>query len=157
MRRTQRFEAMKKHPVADQAQNKFASAVRSYAPRVAGKLPLLLPFKEGIAELRAKHASYKTIAGILRDIDVVVSHFTVARFCREVLELTPRPSRPRKASARTVEQHSSSHPKANRIVKADNSRRTKRGIQSGESDPPGPRVAHQEDVGGPRIADINTV
>ena len=124
---------------------------------MAGKLTRLLPFKEGIAELRRKRASYETIADILRNIDVAVSRFTVARFCREVLELKPRPSQSRQASARTVEQHSSSHPKANRIRKADRSRATKPAKQSGESDTPGPHVAHQEDSGGPRIADINTV
>jgi hypothetical protein len=62
MVRPQRLEAMKKHSVTDQAQIKFASAVRNYVPKVAGKLPLLMPFKEGIAELRRKHASYETIA-----------------------------------------------------------------------------------------------
>ena len=64
MVRPQRFEAMKNHSVADQAQIKFASAVRNYVPKVAGKLPLLMPSKEGIAELRRKHASYEATACI---------------------------------------------------------------------------------------------
>lgn len=55
---------MKKRSVADPAQITFASAVRNYVPKVAGKLPLLMPFKEGIAELRRKRASYETIASI---------------------------------------------------------------------------------------------
>jgi len=157
MVRPQTLEAMKKHSVADQAQIKFASAVRNYVPKVAGKLPLLMPFKEGIAELRRKHASYKTIASILRDMDVAVSHFTVARFCLEVLELTRPASRSRKASARTVKQHSSSNPKAMRMPKADSAPTTKRAKQSGEGDTLAPSAARQEDAGGPRIADINTV
>ena len=57
------------------------------------------PLKEGIAELRRKRASYQAIAEILRDIDVPVSHVTVARFCRDVLESTPRRA-DRKATAR---------------------------------------------------------
>ncbi len=61
MLRPQRLEAMKKRSVA---QIKFASAVRNYVPKVAGKLPLLMPFKEGIAELRRKHASYEATASI---------------------------------------------------------------------------------------------
>ena len=148
---------MKKRSVADPAQIKFASAVRNYVPKVAGKLPLLKPYKEGIAELRRKHASYETIASILRDIDVAVSHFTVARFCLEVLELTPSSSRSRKASAGTAKHHSRSNPKAKRIPKTDSARMTKRAKQSGEGDTPAPSAARQEDAGGPRIADINTV
>ena len=64
MLRPQRLKAMKKRSVADPAQIKFASAVRNYVPKVAGKLPLLMPSKEGIAELRRKHASYETIVSI---------------------------------------------------------------------------------------------
>ena len=80
---------MNEHSAADLAQDKFTSAVRNYEPRMAGKLSKLLPFKEGITELRRKRASYETIADILRNIDVAVSRFTVARFCREILKLKP--------------------------------------------------------------------
>jgi hypothetical protein len=139
------------------AQNQFATAVRNFTPKPSAKFQKLLPFKNGITELRRKGASYETIADILRNINVVVSHDTVTRFCREVLELTPRSSRPRKASARTMQQHSSSNPKAHRIRKADSSRATKCVMQSGESDAPGPRVARQDDAGGPRIADPHTI
>ena len=148
---------MKKPSVADQAQIKFASAVRNYVPKVAGKLPLLMPFKEGIAELRRKHASYETIASILRDIDVAVSHFTVARFCLEVLKLTAPSSGSRKASARTVKQHPRSNPKAKRIPKPNSVGTIKRPKQLDEGDTLAPHAARQEDAGGPRIADINTV
>ena len=65
---------MKKRSVADPAQIKFASAVRNYAPKVAGKLPLLMPFKEGIAELRRKHASYKSIANAVSVRNTVGLH-----------------------------------------------------------------------------------
>lgn len=40
----------------------------------------LAPFKDGIAELRRKKASFVTIAGLLKDEGVVVSYKTVARF-----------------------------------------------------------------------------
>ena len=40
---------------------------------------------EGIAELRNKGASYATIAGILRNINIPVSCDTIFRFCHEVL------------------------------------------------------------------------
>jgi hypothetical protein len=65
---------MKKRSVADPSQIKFASAVRNHAPKVAGKLPLLMPFKEGIAELRRKHASYKIIANAVSVRNAVGLH-----------------------------------------------------------------------------------
>ena len=139
------------------AQNKFATAVRDFTPKLSAKFQKLLPFKDGIAELRRKGASYEAIADILRNTNVVVSHDTVTRFCRQILGLTPRSSRPRKASARSVQQHSSSSPKAYRIRKEDSSHATKRVTQSRENDTPGPLVARQEDAGGPRIADPNTI
>jgi hypothetical protein len=49
---------------SDSPTKRFENAVRNYVPKVAGKLPLLMPFKEGIAELRRKHASYETIVSI---------------------------------------------------------------------------------------------
>ena len=142
---------------AELAQNQFATAVRNFTPKLSPKFQKLLPFKDGIAELRRKGASYETIADILRNTNVVVSHDTVTRFCREVLKLTRRSSRPRKTSVRPVQQHSSSNPKAHRICQADSSPATKRAMQSRESETPSPRVARQEDAGGPHIADINTI
>jgi hypothetical protein len=143
--------------VAELAQNQFATAVRNFTPKLSAKFQKLLPFKDGIAELRRKGASYETITDILRNANVVVSHDTVTRFCRDVMELTPWSSRPRKASARTVQQHSSSSPKAHRIRKADSACATKCATQSRKSDTPGPRVARQEVAGGPRLADPNTI
>ena len=75
---------------AELAQNQFATAVRNFTPKPSAKFQKLLPLKDGIAELRRKGAFYAIIADILRSTNVVVSHDTVARFCREVLELTPR-------------------------------------------------------------------
>lgn len=40
----------------------------------------LVPFKDGITELRRKKASFATIAGLLKDEGVVVSYKTIARF-----------------------------------------------------------------------------
>jgi len=60
------------------ATSKFASAARDYSPKASGRFRKLLPFNEGLAELRHKHASYRTIAGILREIGVIVSHNSTA-------------------------------------------------------------------------------
>ena len=74
---------------SDPAASKLACAARDYSPKASSRFGKLLPFKESIAELRHKHASYRTIAGILREIGVTVSHNSVARFCREVIGVAP--------------------------------------------------------------------
>jgi hypothetical protein len=84
----------------DLAKSQFATAVRNFTPRASPKFQRLMTFKEGIAELRQKGASYETIADILRNIDVAVSHDTVARFCHEVLGLTPAHRGRRKKAGR---------------------------------------------------------
>src|SRR5664279_6357649 len=96
--------------VAELAQNQFATAVRNFTPKLSAKFQKLLPFKDGIAELRRKGASYETIADILRNTNVVVSHDTVTRFCHEALGLTPAQRRRRKTSARRATQKSLSRP-----------------------------------------------
>ena len=72
------------------AEKTFDAAVRSYERRAGGKIQALMPHKKGIAELRGKQASFRTIANLLKRAGVDVSHDTVARFCREILAQTPR-------------------------------------------------------------------
>ena len=127
---------------AELAQNQFATAVRNFTPKLSAKFQKLLPFKDGIAELRRKGASYETIADILRNTNVTVSHDTVARFCRELLDLTPAQRRRRKTSARRATQKPRSPPQTLNIPN--------HAAQA-------PRVARQENAGGPHIADINTI
>jgi len=116
---------------AELVQNRFATAVRNFTPKPSAKFQKLLPFKDGIAELRRKGASYETIADILRNTNVAVSHDTVTRFCREVLELTPAQRRRRQTSSR-------------------------RATPKPHSRPP---TLHAPDhtARGPHIADINTI
>ncbi len=55
----------------------------------------LVPFKDGIAELRRKKASYATIAELLKGEGVVVSYRTVARFHQKfvAVELRSKPTK----------------------------------------------------------------
>ena len=76
------------------AEKSFDAAVRGYERRAGGKIQALMAHKKGIAELRAKQASFRTIANLLKRAGVDVSHDTVARFCHEVLEQTPRRKAP---------------------------------------------------------------
>jgi len=67
----------------------FDAAVKNYKRRVGGKIQALMARRKGIAELRGKQASFRTIANLLKQAGVDVSHDTVARFCHEVLEQAP--------------------------------------------------------------------
>lgn len=116
----------------EKARNDFAAAVRNFTPPLSAKFQMLLPFKEGIAELRRKGASYETIAEILRNMSVAVSHDTVTVFCHVVLGIPPAKRRKRKRSVKTLVHQPSS------------SRSPKRSDAH-----PAPR--------GPRIADPNTI
>lgn len=57
----------------------------------------MMPYKEGIAELRKKKASFRTIVHLLKQSGITVSHDTVFRFCRAYIkpeQHSKRKSRP---------------------------------------------------------------
>jgi hypothetical protein len=62
----------------------FDAKVQSFEAPAEQRFHLLLPFKEGIIRLRKKNASSRTIAELLKQLGVTVSHNTIARFCREL-------------------------------------------------------------------------
>ena len=98
----------------DQTNQRFAEAVRDYAPTVSRKRQKLVPLKLGIAELRRKGASYQTITDILRAADVPVSRTTVVRFCQDVLQPAHRRKQRRPSSGSSPpEPHRSSMPPMN--------------------------------------------
>jgi hypothetical protein len=108
----------------------FATVVREFTPALPAKLRAMLPFKEGIAELRRKGASCVTIAEILRNTNVAVSHDTVRRFCHTVLGAAPDHRQKRTRHAKTV------------------AHRPPRPQEHGPSQPPrrGPRVADPNNI-----------
>ena len=77
----------------------FDAKVQSFEAPVGARFHALLPFKEGIIRLRTKKASCRTIAELLKQLGVTVSHNTVARFCREVCAPTT-PHRSRRIAAK---------------------------------------------------------
>jgi hypothetical protein len=117
--------------VTQVARSDFATAVRNFTPSAPAKFQTLLPFKEGIAELRRKGASYETIADILRNLNVAVSHDTVTRFCHKVLGFAPAQRRRRKQRVSTVAQRP-----RNRPLKAEDTNHAAQG----------PRVADPNNV-----------
>jgi len=74
------------------AKKPFQQAAREYdnTPKLFRRL---LPFKDGIAELRQKRASYATIAELLTDEGITVSRKTLTRFCRKFLASVSRSKR----------------------------------------------------------------
>ena len=82
--------------VTASATQQFAAAVRDFTPKESVRFQKLMPFKDGIAELRRKHASYVVIADILRNMNVAVSHDTVGRFCQMIFGVVPARRRHRK-------------------------------------------------------------
>jgi len=118
-------------------EHRLAEAVKNYVPRVSAKWKKLVSLQEGILELRRKRASYRTIAQILRNIDVQVSHVTVRRFCLQVSKSKRRRKQPCKATGKPMYHEAHSQPqirnKRSRVVQTS------------------------RQPGGPRIADPNTI
>lgn len=82
----------------------FDAAVRTFERKLSARFQTLMPYKDGIADLRAKNASFRTIAQLLKQAGVSVSHDTVARFCNAVIAQTqPRQKNRQKAGAGVAE------------------------------------------------------
>lgn len=79
-------------------QKRLAEAAANFTPACPPKYEALMPFRESIATLRRKGASYRAITDILHTVRVSVSLDTVARFCREMVEQR----QPRKTRRRPV-------------------------------------------------------
>ncbi|HEX3625375.1 MAG TPA: hypothetical protein VH280_08120 [Verrucomicrobiae bacterium] len=82
--------------VTAEAKARLAEAVKNYAPPAPEKYRALNEVKESIIALRERKASYETIRTLLHEsAGIEVSHQTVARYCREVLDAA-RPKKPRR-------------------------------------------------------------
>ena len=82
--------------VSAEAKARLAEAVNHYTPPAPEKYRALNEVKESIIALRERKASYETIRAMLHEnAGIEVSHQTVARYCREVLD-SAKPKRPRR-------------------------------------------------------------
>jgi IS30 family transposase len=76
--------------ISAEAKARLTEAVKNYIPPPPEKYRALEEVKDCIVELRDKKASYQTIRTILKDnAGIEVSHQTIARYCREMLESKP--------------------------------------------------------------------
>ena len=97
---------------------RFNDAVRTFTPPSPIRHAKLMPFKDGIIELRQKGASLRLIRELLATANVGVGTDTIARFLAEVTgETTPRPdTKSRKRQSRVAAKPVSPHPPAEHPV-----------------------------------------
>lgn len=101
--------------VSAEAKARFAEAVKYYTPPAPEKYRALNEVKQSIIALRERKASYETIRVMLHEnAGIEVSHQTVARYCREVLDAArgKKPRRPKTPPAEppaAVQEQSASH------------------------------------------------
>ena len=94
---------------AEQRSQRFAEAVRNFAGVPPKRFAVLLPHREGIAELRQKGASFGMIRELLAMAGIEVAADTVRRFYREVIEeprIGSKRSLKRERTAATLPHHS---------------------------------------------------
>jgi hypothetical protein len=98
--------------VSAEAKARFADAVKNYTPPAPEKYRALNEVKESIIALRERKASYETIRVMLHEnAGIEVSHQTVARYCREVLDAgkAKKPRRPKTPPA-SAQPELAAHP-----------------------------------------------
>jgi hypothetical protein len=84
--------------VSAEAKARLTEAVNHYTPPAPEKYRALNEVKDSIIALRERKASYETIRAMLHEnAGIEVSHQTVARYCREVLDSanSKKPRRPK--------------------------------------------------------------
>ena len=93
--------------VSAEAKARLTEAVKNYTPPAPEKYRALNEVKESIIALRERKASYETIRVMLHEnAGIEVSHQTVARYCREVLD-SAKPKKPRHPKTAMLEQPAS--------------------------------------------------
>jgi len=93
-----REKIMNESIVSAEAKARLTEAIKNYMPPAPKKYRALEEVKECIIELRKKQASYQTIRAMLHDnAGIEISHQTIARYCRDVLDAAraKKPHRPK--------------------------------------------------------------
>ncbi len=126
---------------AKERTQRFAEAVRNFAGVPPKRFAVLLPHRDGIAELRQKGASFGMIREILAMAGIEVAADTVRRFYREVIE-EPRAGAKRPPKRERAATPPPLHPLAPAAAAP----------LSAPASPP-PAAAKQPRSRGPRIAD----
>jgi IS30 family transposase len=93
--------------VSAEAKARLTEAVKNYTPPAPEKYRALNEVKDSIIALRERKASYETIRAMLHEnAGIEVSHQTVARYCREMLD-SAKAKKPRRSKTPAAEQPAS--------------------------------------------------
>ena len=124
----------------------FDAKVQSFEGAKGRRFQTLLPFSEGIRRLREKGASSRTIAELLKQLGVTVSHNTIARFCRELA--APAASREHRAPTAKPAAPAKLNPPSKSVAELLSQRREngKTPEAIGDSRRRGPRIADPKNV-----------
>ena len=129
---------------------RFNAAVRTFELPLPRRQAKLMPFKEGIIELRQKGASLDLIRELLATIDVAVGKATIARFITDISETTTSPRQRQRLGTRRRPIQNADRPPAAAVseaVRSANASPVQTAPPSDEQTPTRPRTR------GPRIAD----
>ncbi len=137
---------------------RFNEAARAFTPPSPSRHAKLMPFKDGIVELRQKGASTRLIRELLATVNVAVSTETIARFLAEVNGESPsrrkpkRPGRERPANLPDMQPTPPAAPAGVRPVTAPLIAASPPLPASGHSQS-GAALSERPRTRGPRIAD----
>lgn len=123
--------------ISAEAKARLTEAVNNYAPPAPEKYRALQEVKDCIVELRNKKASYQTMRAMLKEnTGIEISHQTIARYCREMLD---------SKSARAATKGKSSRPASDKKP-ATAQKKVSTSPTSGSSFGNGPRIARIEEL-----------
>jgi hypothetical protein len=115
----------------------------------------LLPFKDGIVELRQKGASLRLIRELLATVDVAVGTDTIARFLAEVIGESISPRAAERTSSRRLAAPETGSPSTRRrlsVSRSDIATISTRGSSPADATQCS-AIADRPRIRGPRIAD----
>ncbi len=129
---------------------RFNAAVQTFELPLPRRQAKLMPFKEGIIELRQKGASLDLIRELLATIDVAVGKATIARFLEEISEITTSPRQRQRSERRRGPVQNADRPRP--VATSDFIRPA---VASPVQTPPPPdeHTGARPRTRGPRIAD----
>ena len=130
----------------DQLIQLFDAKVQSFEGAKGRRFEALLPFIEGIRRLREKGASSRTIAELLKQLGVAVSHNTIVRFCREFAAPAASPERRAPAAKRTAPAEPNPPSKSVAELLSRRHENGKTPEATGDARRRGPRIADPKNV-----------
>lgn len=135
----------------DEQRRRVADAAANFTVPVAQSYATLMPLKDSITILRRKGASFRAIVDILRTVEVKVSHDTLSRFHREVIEQKPLRKSRRRPFIPPLADQAETPPPASRQEPAESEARA-------SAKPPKDTDSATPARGrGPRIADPSSI